>query len=157
MACFIGDNEHDEAYFIVGKIKELMCEHNYKLSDIAILYRTNAQSCSEVLVKSNINYNIVGGTKFYDRKEIKDLLLYLRVVANPDDDISLRRIINVPKRGTLEPLLLKIAEFAAIHGISMFQALEEVEQMALSKGATNKLIEFSDQMQGWVKLEECCL
>lgn len=156
IACFIGDNEHDEAYFIVGKIKELMREHSYKLSDIAILYRTNAQSrvIEELLVKSNINYNIVGGTKFYDRKEIKDLLAYLRVVANPDDDISLRRIINVPKRGIGATTVEKIAEFATIHGISMFQALQEVEQMALSKGATNKLIEFSDQMQGWVQLEE---
>lgn len=156
IACYIGDTEHDEAYFVVGKIKELMKEHDYKLTDIAILYRTNAQSrvIEELLVKSNINYNIVGGTKFYDRKEIKDILAYLRVVANPDDDISLRRIINVPKRGIGATTVEKIAEFAGSQGISIFQALHEVEQMGLSKGATNKLVEFIDQMRGWVQLEE---
>lgn len=156
IACFVGDNEHDEAYFIVGKIKELMNQHDYKLSDMAILYRTNAQSrvIEELLVKSNINYNIVGGTKFYDRKEIKDVLAYLRVVANPDDDISLRRIINVPKRGIGAATIDKIADFAASQGISIFQALHEVEQLGLSKGATNKLALFIDQMRGWVELEE---
>ncbi|MFN7251374.1 MAG: DNA helicase PcrA [Anaerobacillus sp.] len=156
IACFIGDTEHDEAYFVVGKIKELMKEHDYKLTDMAILYRTNAQSrvIEELLVKSNINYNIVGGTKFYDRKEIKDLLAYLRVVANPDDDISLRRIINVPKRGIGATTVDRIAEFAASQGISIYQALHEVEQMGLAKGTTNKLIEFIDQMRGWVQLEE---
>ena len=156
IACFIGDTEHDEAYFIVGKIKELMKEHDYKLSDVAILYRTNAQSrvIEELLVKSNINYNIVGGTKFYDRKEIKDLLAYLRVVGNPDDDISLRRIINVPKRGIGATTVDKIAEFAASQGISIFQALHEVEQMGLAKGTTNKLVEFIDNMRSWVQLEE---
>ncbi|MCT8136651.1 DNA helicase PcrA [Anaerobacillus sp. CMMVII] len=156
IACFVGDTEHDEAYFVVGKIKELMKEHDYKLTDMAILYRTNAQSrvIEELLVKSNINYNIVGGTKFYDRKEIKDVLAYLRVVANPDDDISLRRIINVPKRGIGATTVDKIAEFAASQGISIFQALHEVEQMGLAKGATNKLVEFIDQMRGWVQLEE---
>lgn len=156
IACFIGDTEHDEAYFVVGKIKELMKEYDYKLSDVAILYRTNAQSrvIEELLVKSNINYNIVGGTKFYDRKEIKDVLAYLRVVGNPDDDISLRRIINVPKRGIGATTVDKIAEFAASQGISIFQALHEVEQMGLAKGTTNKLIEFIDHMRSWVQLEE---
>ncbi len=156
IACFIGDTEHDEAYFVVGKIKELMKEHDYKLTDMAILYRTNAQSrvIEELLVKSNINYNIVGGTKFYDRKEIKDLLAYLRVVANPDDDISLRRIINVPKRGIGATTIEKIADFAGSQGISIFQALLEVEQMGLAKGTTNKLVEFIDQLRGWVQLEE---
>lgn len=156
IACFIGDTEHDEAYFVVGKIRELLKEQNYKLSDMAILYRTNAQSrvIEELLVKSNINYNIVGGTKFYDRKEIKDLLAYLRVVANPDDDISLRRIINVPKRGIGATTVDKIADWAGAQGISIFQALHEVEQMGLAKGTTNKLVEFIDQMRGWVQLEE---
>jgi DNA helicase-2/ATP-dependent DNA helicase PcrA len=93
------DSEHGEAQFVTGKIKELT-NSGYKLSDIAILYRTNAQSrvMEEVLLKSNMNYSIVGGTKFYDRKEIKDMLAYLRLISNPDDDISLQRVINVPKR-----------------------------------------------------------
>lgn len=156
IACFSGDTEHDEAYFVVGKIKELMKEHDYKLSDMAILYRTNAQSrvIEELLVKSNLNYNIVGGTKFYDRKEIKDVLAYLRIIANPDDDISLRRIINVPKRGIGATTVEKIAEWAASQDMSMFQALQEVEQLGLSKAATSKLVQFIEQLHGWVQLQE---
>ena len=94
------DSEQTESQFIAGKIKEMLGSKR-KLSEFAVLYRTNAQSrvIEEVLLKSNIEYNIVGGTRFYDRKEIKDLLAYLRLIANPDDDISLMRVINVPKRG----------------------------------------------------------
>lgn len=156
ISCYSGDTEHEEAYFIVGKIRELMNEHQYKLNDFAILYRTNAQSrvIEELLVKSNINYNIVGGTKFYDRKEIKDMLAYLRVVANPDDDISLRRIINVPKRGIGATTVDKIAEFATAQGVSMFEVLQEIEEIGLSARATSKLVEFADQLKNWVQLQE---
>lgn len=96
-----GDNEFGEGQFVAGKIYELHHSGKRKLSDIAILYRTNAQSrvIEETLLKAGLNYNIVGGTKFYDRKEIKDILAYLRLVSNPDDDISFTRIVNVPKRG----------------------------------------------------------
>lgn len=156
ISCYSGDTEHEEAYFIVGKIRELMNEHQYRLNDFAILYRTNAQSrvIEELLVKSNINYNIVGGTKFYDRKEIKDMLAYLRVVANPDDDISLRRIINVPKRGIGAATVDKIAEFAATQGVSMYEVLQEIEEIGLSARATNKLVEFAGQLKNWVQLQE---
>lgn len=156
ISCYSGDTEHEEAYFIVGKIRELMNEHQYRLNDFAILYRTNAQSrvIEELLVKSNINYNIVGGTKFYDRKEIKDMLAYLRVVANPDDDISLRRIINVPKRGIGAATVDKIAEFAATQGVSMYEVLQEIEEIGLSDRATNKLVEFDGQLKNWVQLQE---
>lgn len=96
-----GDNEFGEGQFVAGKIHQLHSTGKRKLSDIAILYRTNAQSrvIEETLLKAGLNYNIVGGTKFYDRKEIKDILAYLRLVSNPDDDISFTRIVNVPKRG----------------------------------------------------------
>ena len=109
-----GDSEQGEAQFVVGKMKELMQKGNRKWSEMAILYRTNAQSrvMEEVLLKSNIEYSIVGGTKFYDRKEIKDILAYLRLIANPDDDISFRRVINVPKRGIGSSSVDKIANFA---------------------------------------------
>ena len=92
-----------------------MQQEKRKWSEMAILYRTNAQSrvMEEVLLKSNIEYTIVGGTKFYDRKEIKDILAYLRLIANPDDDISLQRIINVPKRGIGSSSVDKMANFAA--------------------------------------------
>ena len=143
---FRGDSEQGEAQFVVGKMKELIKQENRKLSDMAILYRTNAQSrvMEEVLLKSNIEYSIVGGTKFYDRKEIKDILAYLRLIANPDDDISLQRVINVPKRGIGSTSVDKMANFAANHDISINQGLDSVELMGLSPKITKAAAEFRD-------------
>ncbi|HAQ08840.1 MAG TPA: ATP-dependent DNA helicase PcrA, partial [Bacillus bacterium] len=117
------DSEQGEAQFVIGKIQELL-RNGRKLSDMAILYRTNAQSrvIEESFLKSNIDYNIVGGIKFYDRKEIKDILAYLRLISNPDDDISLQRVINVPKRAIGSTSIDKIANFATMHDLSMYQA-----------------------------------
>ncbi len=97
---FEGEQEHDEAYFVVNEITKAVREEGHNYRDYAILYRTNAQSriIEETFLKSNTPYQMVGGFKFYERKEIKDILSYLRLIANPDDDISLQRIINVPKR-----------------------------------------------------------
>ncbi|MGP4080068.1 DNA helicase PcrA [Pseudalkalibacillus sp. R45] len=149
------DSEHTESYFIVGKIKEMLLGER-KPSDVAILYRTNAQSrvIEEALVKSNIAYQIVGGTKFYDRKEIKDILAYLRLIANPDDDISLSRIINVPRRGIGASTLDKIVQHAAMHDLSIMDALGEVELMGLSARFVNALTEFRDQVMNWSKMQE---
>ncbi len=151
-----GGDERDEAYFVAGRMKDLAESGKYKLSDIAVLYRTNAQSrvMEEVLLKSNISYSIVGGTKFYDRKEIKDLLAYLRLIANPDDDISLTRIINVPKRGIGATTVDKIANFAAAQGISMYSALQEVEQIGLSARFVKTLSEFTTQLNNWTNMQE---
>ncbi len=100
IALYKAYNEQEEAQFVIQTIQQLMKNENRTFDDFAILYRTNAQSrvMEEMLVKSNMTYQIVGGTKFYDRKEIKDLLAYLRLIANNDDDLSLARIINEPKR-----------------------------------------------------------
>src|SRR3954470_9908366 len=140
------DSEQGEAQFVAGKIKELTRDRKYKLADIAILYRTNAQSrvMEEVLLKSNIEYSIVGGTKFYDRKEIKDMLAYLRLISNPDDDISLQRVINVPKRGIGSTSFDKMANFAANHDISLYQALASVELLGLSPKITKAAAQFRD-------------
>ncbi|WP_245308239.1 DNA helicase PcrA [Halalkalibacter urbisdiaboli] len=153
---YSADTEQSEAQFVVEKIREAVREGTHTYSDIAILYRTNAQSrvIEEFFVKSNIDYNIVGGTKFYDRKEIKDVLAYLRLIANPDDDISLQRIINVPKRGIGATTVDKIGAFAIQQGISMFAALHEVEQIGLSGRAVTKLKEFSEQLGHWVQMQE---
>ena len=153
---FRGDNEQGEAQFVVGKMKELIKQENRKLSDMAILYRTNAQSrvMEEVLLKSNIEYSIVGGTKFYDRKEIKDILAYLRLIANPDDDISLQRIINVPKRGIGSTSFDKMANFAANHDISINQGLDSVELMGLSPKITKAVAEFRDLVRGYTQMQE---
>lgn len=149
------DSEQGEAQFVAGKIKELTRD-KYKYSDIAILYRTNAQSrvMEEVLLKSNIEYSIVGGTKFYDRKEIKDMLSYLRLVSNPDDDISLRRVINVPKRGIGSTSVDKIANFAAMHDLSLYQALESIELVGLSPKTTKAAIEFRDLIGNYTRMQE---
>ncbi|MFJ5763209.1 DNA helicase PcrA [Neobacillus sp. NPDC093182] len=150
------DSEQGEAQFVAGKIKELTREGKYKLSDVAILYRTNAQSrvMEEVLLKSNIEYSIVGGTKFYDRKEIRDMLAYLRLISNPDDDISLQRIINVPKRGIGSSSVDKMADFAALHDISIFQALDSVELLGLSPKITKGAREFRDLIKNYTQMQE---
>ncbi|MBE4907345.1 DNA helicase PcrA [Bacillus luteolus] len=150
------DSEFLEGQFVAGKIKQIVDSGARKYSDIAILYRTNAQSrvMEEVLLKSNINYTIVGGIKFYDRKEIKDILAYLRVIANPDDDISLTRIVNTPKRGVGASSIDKIANYATAHDLSMFQALEEIEQIGLSGKIYNALVEFRNQINNWVNMQE---
>jgi DNA helicase-2/ATP-dependent DNA helicase PcrA len=151
-----GSNEQDECYFVAGIIKQLVDARKQKNADFAILYRTNAQSrvMEEILLKSSISYNIVGGTKFYDRKEIKDILAYLRLIANPDDDISLGRIINVPKRGIGATTLDKIANYAAIHDMSIFEALQMIELVGLSGKVTKALVEFRDQLKNWVQMQE---
>lgn len=156
LSYYEADNEHDEAQFVVGRVKEHLDSGKYKASDIAVLYRTNAQSrvIEELFVKSNLSYTIVGGTKFYDRKEIKDLLAYLRLVANPADDISLRRIINVPKRGIGNTTLDKIQEYANYHDISLFQTIQEIDKLGLSGRFTKMLKEFGDQLRGWVQMQE---
>lgn len=119
-------NEQEEAQFVVGKIQQLIQDEGLHYHDFAILYRTNAQSraMEETLVKSNMTYKIVGGTKFYDRKEIKDLLAYLRLIANNDDDISLARIINEPKRNIGATSFERIVTYALMHDMTVFEALE---------------------------------
>ncbi|WP_026695285.1 DNA helicase PcrA [Peribacillus kribbensis] len=149
------DSEQAEAQFVAGKINE-MTRDGKKLSEIAILYRTNAQSrvMEEVLLKSNIQYSIVGGTKFYDRKEIKDILAYLRLISNPDDDISLRRIINVPKRGIGSTSLDKIANFAAMNDTSIMQALDAVELIGVSPKIMKAAAEFRDLIKNYSNMQE---
>lgn len=150
------DSEQGEAQFVAGKIKELTREGKYKLTDIAILYRTNAQSrvMEEVLLKSNIEYSIVGGTKFYDRKEIRDMLAYLRLISNPDGDLNLIRVINVPKRGIGSSSLDKIANFAAMHDLSLYQALNSIELMGLSPKITKAAREFHDMIRNYTQMQE---
>jgi DNA helicase II / ATP-dependent DNA helicase PcrA len=149
------DSEQGEAQFVIGKIQEQI-RNGRKLSDIAILYRTNAQSrvIEESFLKSNIDYSIVGGIKFYDRKEIKDILAYLRLISNPDDDISLQRIINVPKRAIGSTSIDKIANFATMHDLSMFQALETIEMIGLSPKAEKAAAEFRNLISNYTHQQE---
>lgn len=156
LSYYSGDNEFGEGQFVAGKINELHSSGRRKLSDIAILYRTNAQSrvIEETLLKSGLNYNIVGGTKFYDRKEIKDILAYLRLVSNPDDDISFTRIVNVPKRGVGATSLEKIASYAAMNGMSMFQAIKQVDFIGVSAKAANALDGFGAMIENLTNMQD---
>lgn len=156
LSYFRADSEQGEAQFVAGKINELVRDGEHKYADIAILYRTNAQSrvMEEVLLKSNIQYSIVGGIKFYDRKEIKDILAYLRLIANPDDDISLRRVINVPKRGIGSTSLDKVADYAAMSDLSMYQALQDIEMIGLSGKAAKEARGFRDLIHNYTNMLE---
>ncbi len=126
---YVGDDEHDEASFISQRIDTLGDEHGVRPSDVAIFYRTNAQSraLEEVLVRTGVPYKVVGGTRFYERREVKDALAYLRVVANPADDVNLRRIINVPKRGIGDRAVECIAALSSRERIPFVAALGRPE------------------------------
>ncbi|MFS0785868.1 DNA helicase PcrA [Shouchella sp. 1P09AA] len=157
IAVYEAASEHAEAQFVVEKIKETAAkDSSFSYSDVAVLYRTNAQSriIEEFFVKSNLEYNIVGGTKFYDRKEIKDVLAYLRLVSNPEDDISLARIVNVPKRGIGATTVDKIAAYATQNGLSMYRALSEIDHIGVTARAKTKLVEFRDQVSNWVQQQD---
>jgi len=144
---FIGDTEHEEAYFIVDEILRRR-DQGARLSDHAILYRTNAQSrvLEEVLVKSDIPYQIVGGIRFYERMEIKDMLAYLRLIANPHDDLSFERVINVPRRGIGDATMQKLAQKAEEIGGSLFAALDHVPGLGISGKTADALAEFRDMI-----------
>ena len=109
-----GDDEYDEARYIVEQINHLKTEEYYKYSDFAVLYRMNTQSraIEDILNREGIPYKVIGGLKFYERKEIKDALCYLRLIANTADNLSLKRIINEPKRGIGKTSLDKISEIS---------------------------------------------
>ena len=121
------DSEHDEARFVVGEIDRL-ADSGIDWGDIAVFYRTNAQSraLEELLVRQGIPYRVVGGTRFYERREIKDALAYLQVISNPDDTVAARRVLNVPKRGIGAKAEEAIAAHAARHGISFGAALRHL-------------------------------
>lgn len=149
------DSEHDEGYFVTSEINSSVKKgRNYR--DHAILYRTNAQSrvIEEILIKSDIPYQIVGGIKFYDRKEIKDMLAYLRLLSNPDDDISLTRVINVPKRGIGDTTVAKLADAAAERGTSIYRVLQYVDDLGLAGRTRNALVEFYDMIAGLHQMVE---
>ncbi len=141
----------EEATFIAKDIKNTIRRNRRKkYSDFAILYRTNAQSrmLEERLVMASIPYNVVGGTNFYDRREIKDVLCYLKTIDNGRDDLAVRRIINVPKRGIGATSINRIVDFAAQNDIGFFEALERAEDIeGLTARALNKILPFAEMMQ----------
>lgn len=142
------DHSDEEVYFIANKIHNLLYQ-GYKLSDIAILYRTNAQSrlFEEAFMREDLPYKIVGGIRFYDRKEVKDIIAYLKVLENPNDNISLKRIINTPRRGIGDASIAKLEEYANEIGDSIYGALLSIDDIdALNSRAKNNIKPFIDMM-----------
>ncbi|MGI5323425.1 DNA helicase PcrA [Actinomadura nitritigenes] len=132
---YVADNEHDEAAFVAHEVDRLTDAGDARPGDVAVFYRTNAQSrvFEEVFIRVGLPYKVVGGVRFYERKEIRDLLAYLRVLANPEDTVSLRRILNVPKRGIGDRAEACVEAYASRERVSFWQALrvpEDVPGMA---------------------------
>lgn len=150
-------DDKSEGDFVSKTILELKEKENRKNEDFAILYRTNAQSriFEETLRRRGIGYKIVGGTRFYDRKEIKDLLAYLKVLLNPQDDISLKRIINVPKRSIGDATVNKLQDFADEYELNLWDTLSEVRTIpTITARNANMIDKFSELMENFMDLKD---
>ena len=144
----IADNEHSEAQSVVTNIYRL----GGNLNDTVVLYRVNAQSrvIEDMLLRNAVPYKVVGGLRFYDRKEIKDIGSYLRLIANPDDDVALRRVINEPKRGIGASTVDKLAAIGAVENISMFRVCERADEFSeFGSAAAGKLKKFTEMINGF--------
>jgi DNA helicase-2/ATP-dependent DNA helicase PcrA len=132
------EDEHDEAAFVVHEIGRLVDTEHQRFGDVAVFYRTNAQSrvIEETLVRAGVPYRVVGGVKFYDRREVKDILAYLRALVNPDDEVSWRRVVNTPKRGVGDTSVNKVSAYAQGAGITFRDALSR----AVAAGVTGKAL-----------------
>lgn len=148
IVCHTAENEQDEAAQVTQRIVDEVAEGR-SYSDFAVLYRMNSQSNTfeRAFVKSGIPYRIIGGTRFYERKEIRDMIAYLSVINNPADEIRLRRIINTPKRSIGERTVAQAAEIARMLGESLFEVISHAEDFAALKRSANKLREFAAMIQ----------
>lgn len=148
-------DEYDEGRYIVEQIEHLKREEYYHYSDFAILYRMNTQSraIEDILRREDIPYKIIGGLKFYERKEIKDILSYLRLIQNPSDNLALKRVINEPKRGIGKTSLDKIQILAEQNGTSMYEIIKKAEEYGLNRVFLNSR-EFISQIEELIKEKE---
>ncbi|MDQ1248761.1 MAG: ATP-dependent helicase UvrD/PcrA [Actinomycetota bacterium] len=157
LVLYVAEDERDEAAFIAGEIDSLADDHDVTPSDVAVFYRTNAQSraVEEVLIRVGLPYRVVGGTRFYERKEVKDALAYLKVLANPGDDVSLRRILNTPKRGIGDRTEEQVDSFAQRERISFHAALRRADEVpGLAARTTNALATFTGLLDDLVAVHE---
>lgn len=149
-------DESDEATYVVSQIQRLIEAGEISPGDCAVMYRTNAQSraLEEAFVAAGMPYRLVGATRFYERREIKDLLAYLRLIYNPDDDLSLARVINEPRRGIGRQMLGQLAEWARELGVSQVEALRrlsEGEKGPFTAKARSSLLSFFHLLEGWIR------
>ncbi len=143
--------ERSEAEFVAAEIAKLRAEHNYEFSSVAVFYRTNAQSraLEETFIRKGLPYRVVGGVKFYERREVRDALAYVRAAINPLDDVSVRRVLNVPPRGIGAKTEAAVAALAREHGVSFFDALKRAHEWAsLGARAQNSIRQFLEVIQG---------
>ena len=150
------DDEGDEARFAVGEMQRLHEGGDLRWGDIAVFYRTNAQSrpVEEALARAGVPYRVVGGTRFFDRREIKDVLAYLRVLVNPTDEVSMKRVLNVPKRGVGDTSVAKIDAWAAAHGLTFSDALVQAESAGVSGKALTGIRSFLTLLDGLRDVED---
>ncbi|QQR80904.1 MAG: UvrD-helicase domain-containing protein [Deltaproteobacteria bacterium] len=149
---YYAQDERDEARFVVQEIQKINQTAHVKYSDMAIFYRTNAQSrvFEEELRRQRVPYTIFGGVKFYDRKEIKDIISYLRVIVNPKDSLNLKRIINVPARGLGDKAVSHLEYFSSEHEAPLYEALTHIDDLpSVTAMARNKLRDFYQKMEGF--------
>ena len=152
-------NEKDEASYVISNINKILTRYEHpNFNNFAILYRTNAQSrvMEEILLRNGLPYKIVGGVKFYDRKEIKDIIAYLKLILNPNDSVSLTRIINTPARKIGASTLLKVQEFATQQNLSFFSALTRADQIGIAPAKQRDLLGFVKLIHGLQKLYAGC-
>jgi DNA helicase-2/ATP-dependent DNA helicase PcrA len=138
------DTETDEAQWVAHEIAKLHDSGDHRWGDVAIFYRTNGQSrvMEEHLMRAGIPYKVVGGTRFYDRREVKDALAYVKAVVNPADEVSVKRILNVPKRGIGDSTVAKLDAWAAMHGLTFMQALRRADDAGVSGRAVKGIADF---------------
>jgi DNA helicase II / ATP-dependent DNA helicase PcrA len=147
---YYGEDEGDEANWVAGIAKQLQGDAEANFREIAVLYRTNAQSrvIEEAFMRQGVPYKVVGGTRFYDRREVKDALAYLRAVANPADEVSLKRVLNVPKRGVGDASVAKLDAFAASEGIGFAEALRRNDEAGVTGPAVRGIASFVELLDG---------
>ncbi len=150
---FQGEDETDEAQWVAHKLASLHQQGDVRWSDMAVFYRTNAQSrvVEESLMRAGIPYRVVGGPRFYDRKEVKDALAYLKVIVNPSDEVSAKRVVNVPKRGVGDQSVGRLESFARSHGIGFVDALHRWDETGVSPRSAKGIDAFCDIVDSLAK------
>lgn len=145
---YVAEDEHDEGAWLAGEIGRLHREDGYRWGDVAVFYRTNAQSraVEEELVRRDIPYKVVGGPRFYERREVKDMIAYLHAIANPGDEVSVKRVLNVPRRGVGDTSVARLDSWAAAHGVPFGEALSHAKEAGVAGKALSGIGSFLSLM-----------
>jgi DNA helicase-2/ATP-dependent DNA helicase PcrA len=141
---YVAEDEHDEGAWLAAEVTRLRREQGYRWGDVAVFYRTNAQSraIEEELVRQNVPYRVVGGARFYERREVKDMLAYLHAIANADDEVSVKRVLNVPRRGVGDTSVARLGAWATSRGLSFSAALGQAREAGVTGKALNGIASF---------------